>query len=94
MSEKSRRTPKRKKAAPQKRPDQGSDPRVRHKFRRKIPDPKWFTLADDGWIYYACNPLIMSLIFVATASSSAEVGGSLKLGSSGAMLSMFVAALD
>jgi hypothetical protein len=41
MSEKSRPTPKRKNAAPKKRLDQGSDPKVRYKIRRKIPDPKW-----------------------------------------------------
>lgn len=38
MSEKSRRIPKREKAAPKKRPDQGSDPKVRYKISRKFPD--------------------------------------------------------
>lgn len=39
MSEKSRRIPKGNKAAPRKRPDQGSDPKRRYTIHRKFPDP-------------------------------------------------------
>jgi len=41
MAEKSRRIPKGKKAAPRKRRDQGSDPKLRYRIRRKIPDPAY-----------------------------------------------------
>lgn len=41
MPEKSRRTRSAKRAATGKRSDQGSDPKLKYRIRRKIPDPAW-----------------------------------------------------
>src|ERR1700733_8883242 len=39
MSEKLRRSPKGKRAAPKKRSDQGSDPKSKYRVHRKLPNP-------------------------------------------------------